>query len=271
MQITVKKIKNKHKAIRNTKMKAYKNIWPLLIGVVVLVLSAGVMFAWFPDSPEDGRSIARTIYAKMTNPNQQGACRLSYTVTTNTVVEDDINTTVAEIEYLASTSRMHLISDQVQVYQDTTYVITIAPSRKQIFLAPSNRKSLSERRQSMTTSVRDSLFDSGYVVEYSSVDDVPNSEKKLVMQTAESLQCLTMIDTVSIWMNPKDQSLQKISLQYIENSAVHSVDVEYHEVDFVDSLDEFSQPLLSIIFQADGSLRPELKDYRINDMRSSKE
>ncbi|MCE2504356.1 MAG: hypothetical protein J4G05_09915 [Chlorobi bacterium] len=226
-----------------------------------------------PDIPKarEGEShiqMAREIYKQMSKFNQEGICRMDFTITTVDQTFDTPDTTVVNVEYLASTNRIHYESEQLSLYQDQSVAVAIIPDRRTLFIAPSSLQAIREKQSGLFFALQDSLFENCSVLKSEALSH-EGANRELTLSVGERMRKLYRIDRVKLLMNTESKKLQNIQVWLLPPSGIRFVEMNYKDVEWMQSTTEFQKPVLDRFFDPNGALRAEYRGYTISDKRKS--
>lgn len=246
--------------ILNVKLKP-QHIAPLIPALVLLASSA--MHA----QANDCAALVRGAYQRMmgSGTSAGAACRLRYVVRTVSRLQGQVRTTVSNVELIATNTRLALVSDQMELYQDAGTSVIVVPARKSISIGTSNLERLREARGSSLTAMRDSVLAASEVTECASLDG--GTRRKVTYRLRPAMRDRLKMSSVTIYLNTGRGTIERLQFAPTAKSAVVSVDIEFTSVDYNYATDRFARPLLAQFIDGAGRPTGRYRGYTVNDAR----
>jgi hypothetical protein len=196
--------------------------------------------------------------------------RLRYTLRTTSKWQGKTQTTVSNVEMLASDTRLHMMSEQMEVGQDATTAVIVLPGRRMIHVSGSNLEKFREVRGSSVAALRDSVLATSDVVECTSrTDNVSGSDQKVTFRLKPVPRSRFKMESVTIYLNTVKQTIQKIVFTPTADNKVTAIDIVFNSIEYDYSTDRFSRPLLAQFVGAEGRPLPKYKGYTVSDARKT--
>jgi|GEM_PF-5250959 len=244
-------------------------------GVPVLIVCAGLAGMLSPSldaQVSECTKMVGAIYSHMAGEGRSpGAIsRLRYSVRTTSRWQGKTQTTVSNVEMIASDTRLYLNSEQMEVGQDATTAVVVIPGQRKILINGSNLQAFRQLRGSSMAGLRDSVLNSSDVTECSArTDGVPGSDRKAVFRLKPGPRQRLKMEAVTIYMNAASKTIQKIVFTPTAENTVTALEIIFDAVDFAYTTDRFSRPLLSQFIDGKGEPLPKYKGYTVSDARKN--
>lgn len=212
----------------------------------------------------------RAIYRRMAGEirTQGSITRLRYTVRTTSKWQGKTQTTVSNVELIASDTRLHLISEQMELAQDATTAVAVLPGRRSIHISGSNLERFREVRGSSVAALRDSVFSTSDVTECTSrTDNVAGADQKVTFRLKPGPRSRFKMEAVTIYINTTKQTIQKIVFAPTADNNVTSIEIVFNSIEYNYTTDRFARPLLSQFIDEKGKALPKYSGYTVSDAR----
>lgn len=209
----------------------------------------------------------------MAAPENGEAYHLEYAVRTVMIEDNEPIESIVDIEYLASSDRIYWKTDQLELFSDNELMIAVNHEEKAIYISVPVQGQEQQWLSMMAGTMSDTLLNEGKLLLWeklseknSFVEEGINVDRRAILSPSESLRKLTMIDTVTVLLNSESKGLGKVTLVYLPDCGIDRMEATYKHVKAVEPPEEFSQPLVNMIYTEDGEPLPKFGGYQIHDL-----
>ena len=245
----------------------------LLRGLGLLLLLGGMLAVagGRADAQSNQECLAevRRFYKKMGDPPPQGKVySMSYTVDVRAKRAGKSRNISSKVRLLLSRDRMHMMTDEMEVYQDARQVFTIIPASRALYIHEGAADSGRDMRKKMVGALQDSLFAGCTVTKCTNMKGSDGREKRrFVLQMHEKVRKVHAVSAVTIVADVKRESIDMVEYNFVPGMEQEWMKVEVSDVDYDYRADAFGMPLYSMFFDARGSLTPKYRAYTVMDNR----
>lgn len=249
--------------------------WKLSLVLALLLLIGGLIYAQAPrgnskpdvlsDRAGEALALARTLYDEMSSPAANSTCLLSYSVkVAERGLNDSLYIRTNDIEYRGSTHRLQVQSSDLSLYQDSSVGIALIERTKEIRIFPSSSARIETARKESMKTFHEELFTGSRVETY----EVRGKEHHLRLIPNEAFKAGYEIEQVDISLIPEERRLVSIEARFGPQAKYESMGMYYKSVECTESAKESMHDPLGDLFESDGKLRPNYRDYTVIDLRS---
>jgi|GEM_PF-3037867 len=214
----------------------------------------------------------RSLYRKLGDPPPEGKVyAMSYTIQARVRRAGDVKNISSNVRLLMSRHRMHLLTDEMEVYQDERAVFTVLPRSRMLYVHDSNADSGQDLRKKIIGAFQDSLFSACTVLKCAGTKGDDGREKRrVVLQIHEKMKKLYGIATVAIDVDAGRQSIDQVEYTFVPGSPQEWMKVTVDDLDYDSRTSAFNTPLTSMFFDGRGAVVSKYRGYTLTDDRARK-
>lgn len=245
-------------------------------GYMCLIAVLACMLVWVPAHGQVGNAECleqvRTLYRKLNEPPAEGKIySVSYSIEGRGRRSGKVMNTLSKVHLLMSRDRIHMITDEMEVYQDSRQVITVLPTSKALYVHDGDVEGSRELRTKMLGTFQDSLFTSCTVTGCSiRKGDDGREKRRVVLKMGEKVKKIYSISIVTIDIDTRDQAIDQVEYVFVPGSEQEWMKVSVDNLDRDYKKDAFKEPLHSMFFDGRGAVLPKYRSYAFTDNRGKK-
>jgi hypothetical protein len=178
----------------------------------------------------------------------------------------------SDVRLIAGANYTEVFSRDMEVYQDEVQCFSVIPSRKIIYLSDSqlNKTPTAEDQQGFT-GLQKVILERAKVTECKKVEDKEGRfDKEIHLELDPKLGKELKIDKVNFLIDSKKGKLYQTNIIYPTVHKFQSVLLTYKNIDFNYKGQAFAKAYKNKFLNADGTLKPAFKGYKLVDVRSNK-
>jgi hypothetical protein len=264
MRITAINLMTKASTSRWAKLACIATLWYLL-----------AMLSWQPVAAQNANDeclqMVRRLYSKLnTSPEPGKIYQIRYTTHARARRNGKPVDYTQSVRIVMSVRRMHMQSKDMEVYHDGNYAYTVIPANKRIYLTDSDLEGARESRMNMLATFQDSLFSMCSVVRCSDTHEGGDGGKSVLLQLDARGRARYGINTLTVFIDPKQQTIRKLSVAYVAGRQLESVEITVDGVDRDYKTNEFNAPVHSMFLDAQQQLLPKYRGYTLVDNRKNR-
>lgn len=246
------------------------------VDLMWLITALACALVWVPAHGQSGNAECleqvRKLYRRLGEPPAEGKIySVSYTVESRTRRSGKVMNTSSKVRLLMSRDRIHMITDEMEVYQDNRQVITVLPTSKALYIHDGDVEGNRELRTKMLGAFQDSLFTSCTVTGCSiRKGDDGREKRRVVLKMGEKVKKHYSISTLTIDIDTKEQSIDQVEYAFVPGSEQEWMKVSVDNFDRDYRTDAFKESLHSMFFDSRGSVLPRYRSYAFIDNRGKK-
>lgn len=248
----------------------------LKIGYRYLLTVLACALVWMPAHGQTGNAECleqvRTLYRRLNEPPAEGKIySVSYSIEGRVRRSGKTINTSSRVHLLMSRDRVHMITDEMEVYQDSRQVITVLPTSKVLYVHDGDVEGSRELRSKMLGAFQDSLFTSCTVMGCSiRKGDDGRETRRVVLKMGEKVKKVYSISTVTIDIDTRDQAIDQVEYVFVPGGEQEWMKVNVDNINRDYKADTFKEPLHSMFFDSKGSVLPKYRSYAFTDNRGKK-
>ncbi|WP_156027026.1 hypothetical protein [Sporocytophaga myxococcoides] len=178
----------------------------------------------------------------------------------------------SDIRLVAGTNYTEVISKDMEVYQDEVQCYSVIPSRKVIYLSDSqlNKKPSAEDQQNFA-GLQKIILEKAKVKECKDVEDKEHRfDKEIHLELDPRISKELNMNRVDFLVDSKNEKVYQTNIFYPSNHKFQSVLLTYRNIDFNHKGQASVKPFKNKFLNADGTLKPAFKGYKLVDVRANK-
>jgi hypothetical protein len=245
----------------------------LIVALWILVLSMDAADSGITNN-SSCEQFLRNFYRSIPQLSDDHAWYMNYTVV---MAERDGGTTRSiTTEVTMSTERMKMISNEMEMYQDEKYSVTVVPAEKKIYLADKQENGSTQKMLEMMAMLRDTLLFSRCDIE--SCKDVRSSDglmlKEIVLVFKSKIKNMISkrypVERILLQFDQKTKKPYSFTTLFTAAYPLKSLTAIFHKIDYQISKDQLSFRAGEKYLTSGQKLRPAYNSYSIIDVRKKK-
>lgn len=241
--------------------------WVLMVPVLMVAISS-----FTAPVQDDCYLQLKAIYKKVNAsqaPPEGKIYHFDYTV--HTIVRDSSrgkNTSLRSEIYMSNT-QVHLVSKEVEIYQDKKNAFSIFPSRKTIYWSNSQLGYDKANHEKRVTMFQDTLFDMSKLVECRTTEK--KGMRRAVLEPNAKAQQLYKLQKIVFDFSLADETISRITLYFTATSKIKVQEIVYNKLTYnYKGKNKLSSPVYSLVFDRSKKLLPGYTGYKVIDSRIKK-
>lgn len=226
------------------------------------------------DTPEQSECLqmVRSAYRHVSEiGNDEGVTQVRYSISTTASVMGKIATTKADIELLVAKNKLQMTGGPMEVWQDEHVKITLIPNRNLIYVGDTDPRRFKQAQSPLVLALQDSLLGLSQVVQcVEKKGDNGRILKQVSLRFPEKLQTQTRLSDMNITIDPTQQMIRQVRMQYLPESQIKEMEMTIHSIETDFQNNAFHQTVLQQFLDKQGNLLPKYADYKIIDVRTTK-
>lgn len=164
------------------------------------------------------------------------------------------------VKYYISSDQLHVISGELKLYMDKTYVFTIIEKQKQIILSRNPETTKDEASISLFYKNQESVIKSCKVSECSY--DKVKGLTKIVLDAKDVNVEGVEIESMTYYFKKNSGQLVKTITNYTKNYPIRRMSISYNELNF-NSNYKFPSKLSDMFLDSNGELKSKYNGYQL--------
>lgn len=216
--------------------------------------------------------MVRSAYHHISETGKDGGItRVRYAISSTATVMGKVATTKADIELLVAENRLQMTGGPMEVWQDEQVKVTLIPNRGLIYVGDTDPRRFKQAQSPLALALQDSLLAISQLEQC--IEEKGNDGtilKHVELRLPEPFQTQARVSDIRITVNPANQMVQRVRVQYLPSSQIQEMEMNIHSIETNFQTDLFDQPVLLKFFDKQGTVRPEYAEYKIMDVRVKK-
>lgn len=216
--------------------------------------------------------MVRAAYHNVAEVGKNGRItRVRYSVSSTATVMGKITTTKANIELLVAENRVQMTGGPMEIWQDEKVKITLIPNRRLLYIGDTDPRRFKQAQSPLALAFQDSLIALSQIESCIEKKET-NGEvvKQVKLRLPEPLQTQAQLSDINITINPSEEMVQHVQLQYLPSSQIKEMEMTIDSIETNYQTNLFDQTILQKFFDEQGKIRSLYSEYKIIDVRVRK-